>query len=240
MFVGDILGVDRNESVAASRGDYCGAQLAQNPRQEVAPDSGMLIDEHPHAREAAAIEAVHVAARVSRFSSAIERRQVRRAREHAASVEQRRGSASGVFIGTHAFDCADDAGLVGLQHFADAFIDLDAVTVERNVAAGHHDAGALLRDRVGDQCRRGNPAGVFHPAPRIEYRLDTGAHNPLGAWPQIAGDDHAAISANIADGQQVAQRPFDVDVSFEVGDVFHQAAQAAGAKRQRDRRIIEK
>ena len=70
--------------------------------------------------------------------------------------------------------------------------------------------------------------------------MDTGAHNPLGAWPQIAGDDHAAIGANVTNAQQVTQCAFDIDVSFEVGDVFNQAAQAAGAKRQGDRRVIEK
>ena len=48
------------------------------------------------------------------------------------------------------------------------------------------------------------------------------------------------LATNIADAQQIAERSFDIDIGLEVGDVFDQAAQTAGAKGQRDRRVIKK
>ena len=45
---------------------------------------------------------------------------------------------------------------------------------------------------------------------------------------------------NIANAQQIPERSFDIDIGLEVGDILDQAAQSAGAKGQRDRRVIKK
>jgi hypothetical protein len=70
--------------------------------------------------------------------------------------------------------------------------------------------------------------------------LDAGAQDAVGARPEVAGNNQCAARTNIVDAQQIAERSFDIDIGLEVGDVFDQAAQTAGAKRQRDRRVIKK
>ena len=77
-------------------------------------------------------------------------------------------------------------------------------------------------------------------AARVDNRLSAGAHDAVGARPEVAGNDHCAARTNIVDAQQIAERSFDIDIGLEVGDVFDQAAQSAGAKGQRDRRVIKK
>ena len=78
LLVGDVLGVDGNEGLAAPGGDHLGAELAQDARQEIAPDRRVLIDEDAQAGEAAAGEAAQIAPDVALLGGAIERRQLRR------------------------------------------------------------------------------------------------------------------------------------------------------------------
>ena len=80
----------------------------------------------------------------------IQRRQHRRVFEHAGSVEQRHLRAAAVLFGAHAFYLGGDTGLIGFQHLAAAFVDLYAIAIERNVAAGHHHAGAFIGNSPRD------------------------------------------------------------------------------------------
>ena len=80
---------------------------------------------------------------------------------------------------------------------------------------------------------------ILHLAIGIDNRLGAGTHDAVGARPDVAGDDHATTRMNIADAQQIPKHSFDIDISFEVGDIFDQAAQTAGAKDQQVRGIIE-
>ena len=107
------------------------------------------------------------------------------------------------------------------------------------MTAGHHNASASDGDSVEDQYRRGDLTCVLQLATRVDNRLDAGAYDTVGARPKVAGDNHCAARMNIANAQQIPERSFDIDVGFEVGDVFDQAAQSAGAKGQRDWRVIE-
>ena len=51
---------------------------------------------------------------------------------------------------------AGDAGFIGLEDFACAFVELDAVAVVGTVAAGDHDGGDAVDEAVeGDGGRRG-------------------------------------------------------------------------------------
>lgn len=75
-------------------------------------------------------------------------------------------------------------------------------------------------------------AGILHPATRIDNRLSAGAHDAIGARTQVAGDNHRAARTNIAGAQKIPKRSFDVDVGFEIGNVFDQATESAGAKRK--------
>src|SRR4030095_12071889 len=140
----------------------------------------------------------------------------------------------------HALDLPCDAGFVRLQDLADAFIDFYTVTIEWNVAAGHHYTGASGGNGVRDQSGRRDFTGVLHAAARVDNRLGAGAHDAIGAGPEVAGDDHGAVRTNIANAQQIPERSFYIDIGLEVGDVFDQAAQSAGAKGQRDWRVIQK
>ena len=78
LFVGDVLGVDGNERLAAGGRAHVGAELAKDSRQEVAPHGRVLIDEHAKPRETARREAADEATNVALFGSAIDRRQARR------------------------------------------------------------------------------------------------------------------------------------------------------------------
>ena len=60
LFVGDVLGVDGNERLAAAGRAHVGAELAQDARQEVAPHGRVLVDEDAQPGEAAAREAADV------------------------------------------------------------------------------------------------------------------------------------------------------------------------------------
>ena len=78
------------------------------------------------------------------FGGAIDHRQLRRALEHSAMVKCRCARASAVFFGAQPFNFVDNTGLVGFQHFANAFINFNTITIKRNMTASDHDAGAAL------------------------------------------------------------------------------------------------
>src|SRR5262249_54353962 len=147
---------------------------------------------------------------------------------------------STILLALHPIDLPGVSGFIGFQHLADAFVDFYAVAIERNVTAGHHHTRASTRNGICDQRGRGNLAGIFHLATRVDYRLSAGAHDAVGAWPEVAGDNHGAARTNIANAEQIPERTFDIDIGLEVGDVFDQAAQSAGAKGQRNRHVIKK
>src|SRR3990172_4373492 len=189
--------------------------------------------------ETAAGEAVQVATDVGFFGGPSDRRQAWRLLEHSRGVEGRFGRGPAVLLDAHPLDLARDAWFVLLQDLADALVELDAVTIEWNMAAAHHHAGASGGDGVRDQCGRGDLACVLHLAAQVDNRLGAGTHDAVGARPEVAGDDHSAARMNITNAQQIPERSFDIDIGLEVGNVFDQAAQSAGAKGQRNRRVIE-
>ena len=122
----------------------------------------MLVHKDAQAGEAAAGEAPQVAMNVGFFGGAIERRQVQRPLEHSGGVEERVSGSAAVFLRAYPLDFARDAGFVRLQDLADALVEFDAVTIERNMTTAHHHAGTSRGDGVRDQCGRGDLARVLH------------------------------------------------------------------------------
>ncbi len=120
-----------------------------------------------------------------------------------------------------------------------ASIQLDAVAVERNVAPAHHHPRAPRRDRVEEERRRRDRPGVVDAAPHVRDRPDARAHDAIGARAQVPGQDDDVSRPDLAAGDEVPERPFDVDVRLEVGDVLHEAAEAARPERERDGGVIE-
>src|SRR5262249_62035504 len=147
---------------------------------------------------------------------------------------------STILLALHPIDLPGVSGFIGFQHLADTLVDFYAIAIERNVTAGHHHTRASSRNGICDQRGRGNLAGIFYLATRVDYRLSAGAHDAVGAWPEVARDNNTPACGNITNAQQIPERSFDIDIGLEVAEIFDQAAQTASAKNQRDRRVIEK
>ena len=202
LLVGDVLRVNGNECLATPGGDYFGAKLAQDARQDIAAYRRMLIHKNAQARETAAGEAAQIATNVRFFGGASDRRQVWRPLEHSRGIECRFGRGPAVLLNANAFDLPRDALFVLLQCLSDALVELDAVTIEWNMAAAHHHASASGGDGVMDQCGRGDLARVLHLAARVDNRSSAGAHDAIGARPEVTGDNHCAARMNIANAQK--------------------------------------
>jgi hypothetical protein len=137
-------------------------------------------------------------------------------------------------------DVLRDSRLVRFEDLADALAQLDAVAVERNVAACHHDAGVAAGDGMKEKGRGGNPAGIFDVVARVDDRAGAGTHDALGARPQIAREDYARSGTCITTFMQIPKRALDVDVGLEIRDVLDEPAETARAERQGDGNVIEK
>jgi hypothetical protein len=232
--VGDVLRVDGDERIAPPARDHLRAKTAKNPRQDVAPDRGVLVDENASSRESVAWKRPEVARHVSLFCGRVDGRQRRWAPEHSASVERAPLFGLLVLLGPDTRDLRRDSSLVGLEDLADAFVELDAVSIEGDVTAAHHHAGAPHRHRVKDHRRSGDLAGILDGAPAVEDGLGASDHDPIRARPKIAGQDNGGASLCVSDAEEIRERPFDVDVRLEVRDVANEATQPARPEGERD------
>ncbi len=168
----DGLGVDRHEAVASAQRDHLRPQLFQRAPHLRASRGAVLVVADPEPREASPPEEGHRARDVARAHARID---ADRTRAAPAPGRGQRG---------------EDAGLVGLGDLAPGAVELEAVAVEGDVAAGDHDRrrlapGGLQRQRrrrhhaAGD---RGDALGADRPA--------AGGGDAGRARPQVPPDQH--------------------------------------------------
>ena len=135
------VSIGTKSSVRPSAHDL-GAERRRGVGDQVAAGGAVLVDADPAAGEAAGAEEVDAAREVARGHAGRRPRPARKG--FAAARVQRR----------------DDAGLVGLGDLAVGAVELQAVAVEGDVAAGDHDRGRAAPRRLERQRRGRHHAAV--------------------------------------------------------------------------------
>ena len=202
------LGVDRNEGVGASERQDLGAEVLEHRAQHVARHARVLVQCHAHSRKGAHAEEVGVARDIGLQRRGIDRRQGRR--------RQRLG---------HGHLRIEDGLLVRLVDLAVGTVELDAVAVEGDVAAGDDDARGAVQRAVVGQRGRGQGADKNRLVPGVADRLDAGRGDARAAGAQVVADDDAR-----AGGGDAAQEGLRVGVADRIRQIGDEAAHAAGAE----------
>ena len=250
----DILRIDRDKGLAASRPDDLGANPAQEFHQQIAAHRRVLIYQEPFALEAAAGEEIRIAAQIGQARARLLGRQLPvSAFEQAPLVERRGAERLGVKLPAQFLRTVLNRRLIRLQQLAPSRVGLVAVAIERNVAAGNHDAApAAFPGKSGQRRRRDPPdedrlhpgsfncrrhrLGQFAPALLLGHKSARTGPQVAGKIKLLAPDDPA-----FAHGErlQIPQFRQDVEIDLELGQVGHQAAPAAGAELQRRRFVVQ-
>ena len=129
-------------------------------------------------------------------------------------------------------DLVAHALLVGLQHLARAFIELDAVAVVGDMAARDHDGRDAVFEAEQGHGGRGNFSAMHGAIAHILRRAADGRHHPAGAGAEIAAHSHPLARAlKLAKGFEILQEAFGIGVTDRIGHGCGESARAAGAKR---------
>ena len=238
----DGLGIHRHEGVASSDGRDRGAELGEDSHQEVAAHRGMLPHENPAACEGPLRECRGEAFHVLIASLAIlfGDRSIGFGAQHALLVEDAGRKGPGIFLAAHARDVRENGQLVLLQYLPRGGVELYAVPVEGDVAAGHHDGGGRARERVGGEGRCRQPAEVGHrergvldcPTDGLEdFPPQPILRHPVRrAGAQVTRDVHAGPPRHLPGFQEPGEEAAGVHIRFEARDVSDQPAKPAGAE----------
>jgi len=145
--------------------------------------------------------------------------------ERAIVPEQRFRLGPGVLDPTHGGHCLQDPWLVRLEDFSRFLVELDAVSVEGNVAAGHHDAGPTRLQGVVSEGGCGYSSQMVHLQSRI---LDGSRHGPhdaalfaLRTGALVTGDADGVPLLHITDPEEIVQETPRVDVGLQIRDIGH-------------------
>jgi hypothetical protein len=145
----DVLRINRNKRVTSASRYYLSAQASEDFGQEISPHGGVLVNEKPLAPERSAREEGRKpldpsGAGFDEFGWQVSVAGL----EETALIKLRLFQTLLIKPFTDAPDLRVDRSLLLLAEFALARIDLVAIPVERNVAAGYHDAALVPRERI--------------------------------------------------------------------------------------------
>jgi hypothetical protein len=223
VLIPDGFGVDGNEAVGTAERNHFGAEKAEDIRDDIAADGGMLV--HPDAQPGEGVRSkrVRVALLVGLNGVSLHGARVMGGFQEIALVIEERSRQVQLLPGNGRF--------VVLEDFAGTFVEFDAVAIIGDVAAGHHDGGdASLESGEGQGGGRKQAAGdgvvtgIFDGAER-------GLHNARGAGAEVAADeDRFAVAAQFAAGFQELEKPAGVGVADPIGQLADETPGAAGAK----------
>ena len=123
-----------------------------------------------------------------------------------------------------------DPGLVGLEDLATGQVELDAIAVVGDMAAGDHETRQALAETERGQRRAGDPAEVTRPITAVRHRLGAGLKDTASAGAIISRQGHFASRVKHADLHAVAQETQGVGVTDPVGHVHHPTPGPASAE----------
>ncbi len=209
------LGVDRHERLGPADRHGVGAERRQHVDEHVAGDRALLVDRDREAGQDVRSEDVEVAAAVAR-----DRVRLRLGRD---------GRGEGRRIGNVA-EGAQDGGLVGLGDLAVGAVELQAVAIVRDMAAGDHDGEAAAPCRLEREGRRRQRAAIDRGQAGRGRRGGDRGGDSRAAGAQVAPDHDLAAHARLgADG---GEERGGIGEAGPPGQVRHQAAQPGGAEFQ--------
>ena len=149
-------------------------------------------------------------------------------------VRQRRGVAQRALLvearGGETQRLARHAGLVRFQHFAGHAMELDAVAVVGNMAAGDHERGNAAPEGVMRERRRRNAAAKDGDAAGVADRLRAGAKNARRRGAQIARQSDLAAGGEFTELGEILQETQGVAVADAIRHGADQPARAAGSE----------
>ena len=125
---------------------------------------------------------------------------------------------------------SQDAGLILFQNFAIGPVELDAVAIIGNVAAGDHERGHTLAKGPQGKRRRRDETTIDRLPAQIPHRLRTGGENAGRTGPQITRERHATSGRPSATVCHELQKASGVGMAHPVGHGADKPARAAGAK----------
>ena len=124
------------------------------------------------------------------------------------------------------------AFFIRLQHFAGAFVKLDAVAVVGNMAARDHDGRDFIFKPVQGHRRRRYLPAIHRAISHVLRRAANRFHHAARAGPEISAHRHALARAfDFANGFKVLEKTLRVRVTNLVRHRRGQPARAARAKR---------
>ena len=123
-----------------------------------------------------------------------------------------------------------NAGLVGLENLTRRAVELDAVAVIGDMAAGDHERGHPAREGVVGEGRCRDMAAIHRHAAGIADRLGAGAQDARCARAQIAGQGDLGAGVELSDLGQILQKPGRKAVTDPVRHGGHQPPCAAGSE----------
>ena len=120
-----------------------------------------------------------------------------------------------------------DGRFVGFADLAFGPIKLDAVAIERNVAAGNHDCRNALRQSIQSQRRSGQHPAKIHLATGLADTGRTSADDGRAGRAQVHAQGDFLPRFRKAEAVQKRQRIGGADL---IGHLANQSARAAGAE----------
>ncbi len=241
-----------------------GPQAAKHRDIDIAPHRGVLIDHDPLAGERAwllgSAEDAEIPLDIRAHRRGLHRlHQGLRLFEHALLVEERAVSTLGVFLRAGLCHMLQDGRLIVFEHLARLLVELDAVPVRRDMAAGDHEARHLgfddgtgrritdLQGCVVGQRRGRDVAIVRHLAAGVPDGGGDGFGDARGAREpcvrvcdaQIARDRDRLAPLDVACRDEVLDIAARADVDLQIRHELHVVPQRARAECQRLGRSAE-
>ena len=214
------LGIDRDEKLRAAQPQHVGPEPREDFDQDLPGDAGVLVDRDLPSAQGTGGEKIQVAGDVGGAGLLRKRRQLGRGAQRARGVEH---------IG-HPGRLRPDPRLVLLEDLTRRPVELDAVAVVRDVAAGDHDAGQPLAHRPARHGRSRDEPAVYRHEAAVADREGTGAHDPRRRGTQVACERHPIPDGHLAPPRQVVEKASRVGVADPVGHRVRQPPGPAGAE----------